>query len=257
MSLPSHGLTRVSPKRVVSRRKYSEYCDRRSSDPQYSLVCVEAYSKVKSLPIILLIVYTVFNISLSLSDPIEYAKVMGQTKQKWILRDVYRGTHWQVLRTTTLLIPIFGSLDWFRRHTNVMNSFVGNFCVTAGAAAGAYLLCWPLETLKNLSQSGTPRPGASISECLAYLGGPLGIYRGKRTYNARVIEKCSKLYTSLRCRAGCSLWGTSKWLRYGNICYHYYTTHCLLLAYEVLTLWWNLCCSSRYRWCTHSPGRLS
>ena len=103
---------------------------------------------------------------------------MGQTGKNWVFRDIYRGMHWQVLRTTGLLIPIFGSIDWFRRHTQVMNSTLGNFAVTAGSAAGSDLLCWPLETLKNLSQSSTPKPGASIREKIAYLGGPLGVYRG-------------------------------------------------------------------------------
>jgi hypothetical protein len=103
---------------------------------------------------------------------------MGQTGKKWVFKDIYRGTHWQVARTTSLLIPIFGSLDWFRRHTEIMKSFYGNFFVTAGASAGAYLVCWPLETIKNLTQSGTPHPGATFSEKISYLGGPLGVYRG-------------------------------------------------------------------------------
>ena len=37
-------------------------------------------------------------------SPIEYAKVMGQTGQKWKIRDIYRGLHFQIMRTTALLI---------------------------------------------------------------------------------------------------------------------------------------------------------
>ncbi len=29
-------------------------------------------------------------------QPIEYAKVMGQTNKTWVFRDVYRGFGWQV-----------------------------------------------------------------------------------------------------------------------------------------------------------------
>jgi len=50
--------------------------------------------------------------------------------------------------------------------------------VQAGASGAAYLLCWPLETLKNLTQSGTPHPGASLQQKLAFLGGPKGLFRG-------------------------------------------------------------------------------
>ena len=65
-------------------------------------------------------------------NPIEYAKVMGQTGKKWDLKDIYRGTTYQVIRTTGLLIPIFASLDVFRRKTTIMQTFYGNFFVTAG-----------------------------------------------------------------------------------------------------------------------------
>lgn len=113
-----------------------------------------------------------------LENPIEYAKVMGQTGQKWQVKDVYRGVGWQILRTTALLMPIFGGIDIARRKTDWMGSFWGQFGVTAGTSAGAYLVCWPLETLKNLSQSGTPHPGATLAEKVAFLGGPLGLWRG-------------------------------------------------------------------------------
>ena len=139
-----------------------------------------------------------------IESPIEYAKVMGQTGQKWQIKDIYRGFHLQIFRTCALLVPIFSTLDIFRRNTDVLSNFTGNFLVQAGASGAAYLMCWPLETLKNLSQSGmpmyegsiihtalcithvsvifiylgTPRPGATFRETLAYLGGPWGLFRG-------------------------------------------------------------------------------
>ena len=103
---------------------------------------------------------------------------MGQTGHKWVFRDIFRGTHWQIARTTGLLVPIFVSLDYFRRKTDYTKSLAGNFIIQASASAGAYLLCWPLETLKNLSQSGTPHVGASLAEKVRYLGGVWGVYRG-------------------------------------------------------------------------------
>ena len=44
--------------------------------------------------------------------------------------------------------------------------------------AGAYAACWPLETLKNLKQAGLPSSTATLSQRLAYVGGPLGVFRG-------------------------------------------------------------------------------
>jgi solute carrier family 25 carnitine/acylcarnitine transporter 20/29 len=111
-------------------------------------------------------------------NPIEYAKVMGQTGQSWQWRDIYRGFSFQIIRTTALLIPIFTSLDVARRKTDLLKTLPGNFAVTALASAGAFIICWPLETLKNLAQSGTPHPRATFGEKLHYLGGSRGLYRG-------------------------------------------------------------------------------
>lgn len=113
-----------------------------------------------------------------LESPIEYAKVMGQIRRQWQWAHVYRGVHWQMLRTTALLIPIFSSMDVCRRKTTLLQSFAGTFFVTAVSSGLAYIMCWPLETFKNLAQSGLPTPGASVAQRIAYLGGPWGVYRG-------------------------------------------------------------------------------
>jgi len=55
-----------------------------------------------------------------IESPIEYAKIMGQTGQKWVLKDIYRGFHFQIFRTSALLVPIFSTIDIFRRNTEVM-----------------------------------------------------------------------------------------------------------------------------------------
>ena len=54
----------------------------------------------------------------------------------------------------------------------------GNFIVTAAASGLCYAICWPLETLKNLAQSGTPHPHATLTQKIAYMGGPFGLMRG-------------------------------------------------------------------------------
>ena len=55
---------------------------------------------------------------------------MGQTEQKWHLNTIFRGLHWQVLRTTVLLMPIFSVFDYLRRKTDVLKTLTGNFIVT-------------------------------------------------------------------------------------------------------------------------------
>ena len=97
-------------------------------------------------------------------SPIEYAKVMGQTNQRWQLAHLYRGFPDQVARTTTLLVPIFVTIDLARRNTTLMTTMMGNFVVTALASGCAYVVCWPLETLKNLAQSGTPHAHATVAQ---------------------------------------------------------------------------------------------
>lgn len=123
---------------------------------------------------------SVFSASLRvcLESPIEYAKLMGQTGSSWKLRDVYRGFHWQLLRTTALITPIYVAIDCFRRKTDFMKSLTGNFCVMFSASVATYAVLWPLETMKNLSQSGKPHVGASVPEKIKFLGGARGLLRG-------------------------------------------------------------------------------
>ena len=39
-------------------------------------------------------------------------------------------------------------------------------------------MIWPLETIKNLTQSAKPFKGASLKEKINYIGGLKGLYRG-------------------------------------------------------------------------------
>jgi len=113
-----------------------------------------------------------------IESPIEYMKVMRQTRKNWVLRDCYRGWNWQLARTTSLLMPIFCIIDYCRRKTTLMNSLLGNFCVVGGASGASYALVFPLETLKSLAQTGVPHPSASLKERMHFLGGVKGLYRG-------------------------------------------------------------------------------
>ena len=110
--------------------------------------------------------------------PIEQAKVMRQTGRPWACRTLYRGAFDQALRTTVILSAIFVPYDVARRKTTLFDSLAGQFAVCTSACAFGYAVGWPFETLKNCAQAGVPSPAASLSARLAYLGGPLGLYRG-------------------------------------------------------------------------------
>lgn len=114
----------------------------------------------------------------SASAPFEYAKLMGQTNQSIQVKSIFRGLHWQLSRTTVLLLPIFCVFDVLRRKTKMLNTLAGNFAVTFGVVGLSYACSWPLETLKNLAQAGQPFAGASVMERIRYMGGPVGLFRG-------------------------------------------------------------------------------
>ena len=53
--------------------------------------------------------------------------------------------------------------------------------VTGGCSSLAWLVCWPFELLKNLSQSGNKEVGSTILQRATYIWrnqGLLGFYRG-------------------------------------------------------------------------------
>ena len=103
---------------------------------------------------------------------------MGQTEKKWEVRTIFRGMHWQILRTSILLLPVFTTFDYIRTKTTLFNSIHGYFYVTFGVVGLSYIWSWPLETLKNLSQAGLPHPHATVSQRINYMGGGAGLMRG-------------------------------------------------------------------------------
>eukprot|EP01063_Lacrimia_lanifica_P020643 TRINITY_DN27941_c0_g1_i1.p1 TRINITY_DN27941_c0_g1~~TRINITY_DN27941_c0_g1_i1.p1 ORF type:complete len:287 (+),score=87.89 TRINITY_DN27941_c0_g1_i1:54-914(+) len=116
-----------------------------------------------------------------LESPIEYAKVRRQTGQTWYLRDVYKGFGLQWGRTCPMMTTYFLSIDSLRRHTNMFQSFWGQFIASGGSAAFGFWLVWPLETLKNQVQAGTKIEGIAnptIAQRIQFMGGLRGLYRG-------------------------------------------------------------------------------
>ena len=112
-------------------------------------------------------------------SPIEYAKVMRQTGRQWLFSDIYRGALTQVARTTAMLLFIFVPYDIIRKKTTwFQGSLAAQWALTTLVCGTSYAISWPLETLKNLAQAGTPRPGASLTERLTYVGGIRGLYTG-------------------------------------------------------------------------------
>ena len=129
-------------------------------------------------PVVLASAFFASTVRSGVEQPVEYAKVMGQTNKKWVLSDIYRGLTSQVVRNTGMLLPIFAMVDYSRRKTDWMKQPSGVFMVTCSAAAGGYLISWPLETLKNLAQTATPHAGATVSQRITHMGGITGLYRG-------------------------------------------------------------------------------
>lgn len=128
--------------------------------------------------------------------PFEYTKTMYQVGRgsEVRLKDMYRGQLMQTLRTTSMLLLIFVPYDYVRRETTLFNPApadpndpnglpdvkswamaIGRQGLVIGSVCScAYAMIWPLETLKNLTQAGLPRPQATLYERLNHLSGGRG-----------------------------------------------------------------------------------
>lgn len=60
----------------------------------------------------------------------------------------------------------------------MLDTLYGNFAMTFILVGCSYVATWPLETLKNLAQTGIPYPNASVMERVRHMGGPAGLLRG-------------------------------------------------------------------------------
>ena len=104
---------------------------------------------------------------------------MRQTDAAWRLKDIYRGLGMQTMRTTGMLMFIFGPYDVIRqKRPELMSNLFRQWATTTMICGASYLVVWPLETLKNLGQAALPRAGAGVAERVKHLGGFAGLYRG-------------------------------------------------------------------------------
>eukprot|EP01006_Ploeotia_vitrea_P067298 TRINITY_DN96899_c0_g1_i1.p1 TRINITY_DN96899_c0_g1~~TRINITY_DN96899_c0_g1_i1.p1 ORF type:complete len:281 (+),score=5.73 TRINITY_DN96899_c0_g1_i1:75-917(+) len=113
--------------------------------------------------------------------PIEYAKVCGQTHQKWKLNKIYTGFWVNWFRTGFLMTIYFCNIDTIRRKTNAFDSNLGRFLANGLSATMAFILIWPAEVLKNQVQAGLTESGSTTRERMNWIyknHGPLGFFRG-------------------------------------------------------------------------------
>eukprot|EP00929_Paragymnodinium_shiwhaense_P005344 TRINITY_DN107174_c0_g1_i1.p1 TRINITY_DN107174_c0_g1~~TRINITY_DN107174_c0_g1_i1.p1 ORF type:complete len:311 (+),score=37.89 TRINITY_DN107174_c0_g1_i1:104-934(+) len=108
-----------------------------------------------------------------LEAPIEYAKVKGQTGQKWRFREIYQGAHLQWARTGPMQTFYFCTFDACKRN-GLTTTPLGQFICSGGAAMVGFWIVWPFETLKNQTQAGI---GGSTMDKVRKLGFS-GLYRG-------------------------------------------------------------------------------
>ena len=113
--------------------------------------------------------------------PFEYAKVKGQTGQKWHFRDLYLGMRVLFPRTTVLMTYFFCHIEVCRKNTDLMATPFGQFLVTGTAAAVGYFIIWPLEVIKNMQQAEQQGVGNTTLERARYVWrtqGIRGFWRG-------------------------------------------------------------------------------
>ena len=113
--------------------------------------------------------------------PFEYAKVKGQTSQAWVMKDIYKGFTNLYPRSTILMTSYFIQVDYYRRHTKLFETKLGQFYVSGSSAMVGFWIIWPFEVLKNMAQAETKDCGNTTLERVKYIlrtRGPLGFYRG-------------------------------------------------------------------------------
>ena len=95
----------------------------------------------------------------ALEIPFEYAKVSRQTGQSWQFRHAYKAFPVGLPRNIGIMTMYFSQVDSYRRHTNLMDSKLGQFWVSGVASVVGWASVWPFEIVKNLQQAGTKAAG--------------------------------------------------------------------------------------------------
>ena len=97
------------------------------------------------------------------------------------MKDIFKGFSTQYPRSTFMMTFYFCQVDSLRRHTSLFDSKLGQFIASGGSACTGFLLIWPLEVLKNLTQAETKGIGNTNLEKARYIirtQGVAGFYRG-------------------------------------------------------------------------------
>jgi len=116
-----------------------------------------------------------------IETPFEYAKVRGQTRQEWHIRQAYTGFGACWVRCTGLMTSYFMMIDTLRRNTDAFKRKSTQFLASGSCATLAFLIVWPFETLKNQIQAQTKGIGNTWGEKFRFMinkYGYRGLYRG-------------------------------------------------------------------------------
>ena len=138
-----------------------------------------------------------------LESPIEYAKVKGQTNQRWRLNEVYRGAGLQWARTGPMMTLYFCLFDACKRN-GYASTPAGQFFSSGGCALVGFWVVWPFENLKNQAQAG--KNWAKHARATGLLGLYRGLIPGSLSVFLRngaamiVMQKANRLITELGLR---------------------------------------------------------
>lgn len=86
-----------------------------------------------------------------LECPFEYVKVRQMTGQAWRFVDVYKGFSMLAPRSTLILTSFFVQVDLLQRHSQIMDTKLGQFLGSGSAALLSYWLVWPFEVMRNVA----------------------------------------------------------------------------------------------------------
>ena len=94
-----------------------------------------------------------------IETPFEYTKIKRQTGQEWHFKNVYTGFWINWIRWWCLMNSYIFMLDILRRKAGVFDTKLAQFISSGTWATLAFLIVWPLETLKSLIQAETKNTG--------------------------------------------------------------------------------------------------
>lgn len=118
-----------------------------------------------------------------IETPLEYAKVRGQTNQKWQLSKVYTGFGVTWVRTMGLMTTFFTLVDSGRRNfpDHFKRPLLGPLLTAGVAATMAWWIVWPLEYMRCQVQCSNGKEMSVLERMRLVIherGGFLALYRG-------------------------------------------------------------------------------